>query len=149
VNKLQAIAILSSGLVAGIFVMGTFAVHPAVSELDAAAHMLVRQQLIRRLARFMPPLVLLPVAVIIAKLAFTPSGAGPLDLFAGSFALATLAITVCANAPLNRRFARWKPDALPPDWKNQIRRWNFVHSLRMITSLAAFTCAILAAGVGR
>jgi len=57
----QAADIFGTGLVAGAFVMGAFAVHPAAASLDPAPHVLLRQELIRRLSRFLPPFMLLPV----------------------------------------------------------------------------------------
>jgi len=146
----QAAAIFGTGLVAGIFAMGTFAVHPAVFALDRAAHLSFRHQMNRRLARFMPPIMLLTVAAFIADLMLCPpSMARPLDLLATWFAVATLVITILINGPLNRRFARWTPDALPQNWTRQIRRWNFAHAFGTITSIAAFAFAILASDTGR
>ena len=57
----QTADIFGAGLVAGVFLMGTFAVHPAVGSLDTASHLRLRQELIRRLSKFMPPIMFLPV----------------------------------------------------------------------------------------
>ena len=57
----QAADIFGTGLVAGAFVMGAFAVHPAAASLDPAPHVALRQELIRRLSRFLSPFMLLPV----------------------------------------------------------------------------------------
>ena len=48
--------------------MGTFAVHLAAARLNSSPHVVLRQELIRRLSRFMPPIMLLPVGASIAAL---------------------------------------------------------------------------------
>ena len=125
--------------------MGTFAVHPAAAKLDASQHIVLRQELIRRLSKFMPPLMLLPIAGASGALASClPSAAWPLDTLGLALSLATIGITAAVNAPLNRRFARWSPYALPRDWQSYVRRWNVAHFARTATALGAFACAILA-----
>lgn len=140
----QAADIFGTGIVAGAFVMGTVAVHPAADHLDASPHMVLRQELIRRLQRFLPPFMLLPIPASIAALTLCRSSVvWPLDALGCALSVATVGITVAVNAPLNRRFARWSPNALPSDWRGFVRRWNVAHSIRMTTALAAFACAVL------
>jgi hypothetical protein len=64
----QALNMFATGLVAGAFFMGTFAVHPAAAKLDPASHLVLRQELIRRLSRFLPPFMLLPVPLALGAL---------------------------------------------------------------------------------
>jgi len=142
----QAVDIFGTGIVAGAFVIGTIAVHPAAARLDASTHVLLRQELIRRLQRFLPPFMLLPVPASIAAITLCRTSVSrPLDALGCALSLATIGITVAVNAPLNRRFASWSPDALPRDWKRDVHRWNVAHSIRMTSALGAFACAILAA----
>ena len=141
----QMVDIFGTGIVAGAFVMGGVAVHPAAATLDASPHVFLRQELIRRLQRFLPPFMLLPVPVsIAASMQCRTSVSLPLDALGCLLSLATIGITVLVNAPLNRRFARWSPGALPPDWERDVGRWNVAHSIRMTSAVAAFASAILA-----
>ena len=141
----RAAEIFATGVVAGSFYIGTVAIHPAADQLDGPAHLLLRQELIRRLRRALPPFMLLPLAAVIGALAFCHvSVLRPLDVLGCALSLATIAITMAVNAPLNRRFASWSPKALPSDWQKLIRRWNIAHSSRMATAVGAFLCAILA-----
>jgi uncharacterized membrane protein len=143
----QMADILGTGMVAGSFLMGNFAVHPAADRLAASAHVLLRQEMIRRLSRWMPPLMFLPVfAVIAAMTVCRLSVLWMLDVLGLVFSLATIAITVTINAPLNRKFARWSTDTLPEDWQSWVSRWNVAHSARTTTALVAFLCAILGTG---
>lgn len=141
----QAADVFGTGVVAGAFVMGSFAIHPAAARLGASAHVLFRQELIRRLARWMPPFMFLPVFASIAAMTVC-SGVVflVLDTLGLALSLATIGITIAINAPLNRRFARWSPEALPEDWQTYVDRWNTAHSARTTTAFVAFVCAILA-----
>ena len=141
----QAADIFGTGLVAGASIMGAFAVHPAAAKLDAWPHIALRRELIRRLQRFLPPLMLLP---ILASIMAPTSCRTPVSRFSDSLgcalSLVTVGITLAVNGPLNRRFASWSPSTVPLDWKRHVGRWNAAHSIRMATSVGAFACAILA-----
>ena len=142
----QAADIFGAGIVAGAFLMGSFAVHPAAARLNASPHVLLRQELIRRLARWMPPFMLLPVlASTVAIMLCRTSVFWTLDALGLALSLATIGITVGINAPLNRRFASWSLDALPSGSRSYVDRWNVAHSVRTATAVAAFLCAIFAA----
>jgi hypothetical protein len=143
----QAADVFCTGIVAGGFTMGAIAVHPAAGALAASPHMQFRQELIRRLSKLWPPFMLAPI--VAAPLALTwCRGAvdSSMDLVGLLLSFLTVGITVVINAPLNRRFARWSGDTLPVGWHEQIERWNTAHMLRMISSLGAFVCAIVAGG---
>src|SRR5215470_7032259 len=141
----QAADIFGTGLVAGAFLMGSFAIHPAAARLGASAQMLLRQELICRLSRWMPLFVLLPVLASIGALTLCrESVLFTLDAVGLALSLATIGITAGINVPLNRRFAAWSPDALPQDWESYLGRWNVANSARTATAVAAFVCAILA-----
>jgi uncharacterized membrane protein len=138
--------IFDTGIVAGAFLVGTFAVHPAASLLNASAHLLLRQELIGRLARWMPPFMFLPVIASISAMTLCQTSVLlALDALGLALSLATIGISIGVNVPLNRLFAGWSRDALPSDWRNHIDRWDFAHSLRTSTAEAALGCAILAA----
>src|SRR5215472_8716876 len=141
----QAADVFGTGIVAGAFYMGCIAVHPASATLSAAAQLKLRQQLIRRLARYLPPFMFLPVfASVFAILMCRMSVVWGLDVLGLALSLATIAITIAVNAPLNRHFATWVPDALPKDWETYVNRWNVAHRARTTTATAAFVCAVLA-----
>ena len=142
----QAADIFGAGIVAGAFLMGSLAVHPAAAALSASPHVLLRQELIRRLVRWMPPFMLLPVlASVFAMTLCRSSVLWVLDALGLALSLATIGITGAINTPLNRRFVGWSPDPLPRDWQSYVDRWNVAHSARTATAVAAFLCAIFAA----
>ena len=159
--------VFGNGIVAGAFFFGGGAVHPAAERLDPSAQVLLRQELIRRLARYMLPFMSLPIvtapaAMMLSKAPRSTARSLPivtapaammlcqsrvrwvLDAVGLVLSLATVGITVAVNAPLNRRFVLWSADAVPPDWQKHIGRWNAGHVARMTTALAAFVCTVLA-----
>src|SRR5215469_2838105 len=98
----QATDIFGTGIVAGAFVMGAVAVHPAANHLDASPHIILRHELIRRLRGFLPPFMLLPVPATIAAMTLCASAVKwPLDALGCILSLATIGITIAFNAPLN------------------------------------------------
>ena len=143
----QAADVFGTGIVAGAFFISTLAVNPAAAKLDASPHIVLRQELIRRLAKYMPPFMLLPVAASVAAMALCRTRVWSLpDAFGLGLSLVTVAITVGINAPLNRRFVQWSAKAPPHDWERFVHRWNVANWARMTTAIAAFACAVLGAG---
>jgi uncharacterized membrane protein len=142
----QAADVLGTGIVAGAFFMGTFAVHPAAGRLEASPHVALRQELIRRLAIFLPPFMFLPILASVAALTLCRASiSSGLDAVGCVLSLSTIAITMAINVPLNRRIAGWSPERLPSDWQDLVRQWNSAHVIRMTVAVGAFLCAILAA----
>lgn len=125
--------------------MGSFAVHPAAATLGASPHVLLRQELIRRLSKYMPLLMLLPVITSVGAMVLCKTSVFRVpDAIGLALSLATVGITVGVHVPLNRRLAGWLPVALPQDWQRYVNRWNVAHSARTTTAIAAFLCAIIA-----
>jgi hypothetical protein len=143
----QAADAFCTGIVAGGFLIGMLAVHPATDALEAPAHLRMRQELIRRLARLWPPFMLAPIVAVPLALSWCRAAVPvPVDAAGWALSVVTVGVTLGVNAPLNRRFARWTADSLPHDWHRHIRRWNAAHALRTATAVGAFVCAIWAGG---
>jgi len=54
--------------------------------------------------------------------------------------------SLAGPVPINNRIAKWTPESLPPDWKEQAHRWDLHHWLRTGGVTVGF--AILAGSVG-
>jgi hypothetical protein len=137
-----ALNTFSTGLVAGAFVMGTLGVRPAAVRQNASEHVFFRHQLIHRLSKLMPPLMLIPLATWCALLPLSPRD-WPVETAGCLLSAATFGITLIVHAPLNRRFLQWSPDALPADWKTYVRKWDRADSIRLVFATGAFICAVL------
>ena len=141
----QAFAILGTGLLAGIFLMGTIGIRPAADNLEATPHLLLRQHLIRRLSKFMPWLMVFAIAA--SALAVWQADAPLLRFYRiveCLLSLAILVITIVVNVPVNNRFLNWTPATLPDNWQTYVRRWNDADSVRLVVALFAFLVALIA-----
>jgi hypothetical protein len=142
----QGLNVFATGLVACAFFMGTVAVHPVMAKLDPASHLLIRQELIRRLQRFLAPFMLVPIAASIAALKLcrhrccgrpTHSDVHCPWQPSQSRWRVTVRLTGILRAGLQTPYL---VIAQP-----YVRRWNLAHSIRTTVVLGAFACAIFAA----
>ena len=60
---------------------------------------------------------------------------------AGLLLLATLAITLTVNVPIDGEIAAWTVPGLPHNWEMIRDRWQFYHSLRTFACLLGLGCA--------
>jgi hypothetical protein len=140
---LESLSLLASGLLAGAFFRGGLGLRPATAELPAAAHILLRQTLIRSLRRVMLPLMLASLGLAGLAAVGSPRRGDRLLRWAG-FACAglPLVITRYGNVPLNKQMLTWSPEAPPSDLTRVVRRWEAFDTLRAIAAVAAFACQV-------
>jgi len=150
-------AAITTGIVAGAFVMGTFGMRSAAAALEPRSHLVLRQHLIRRLSKIMPVLMLGAIATTGAALVFSPPSAALTSVnllsketasrgLAFGLSLAMLVQTITVNSPINNLFLGWSAETLPTDWQKYVRRWNTADSVRLAMGLIAFG-STLAGGV--
>lgn len=136
----------TSGLLAGAFVFGRCGLRPAVAALPAAAHIAMRQSLIRSLHRMMPPLMLSALGSAgLAAVLSRRADSIALRCLALACAGISLAVTRFGNVPLNGRILTWTPDAPPSDWTDAVSQWESFDSIRALAAVAAFLCQLGAA----
>jgi len=142
-NIAQVVNTFGTGILAGVLFLSALVLQPAAEMLEPAQQVVLRQQLIRRLRTLMTPFMLLPIVASAAVLVWrerssdwTLAAAGP------ALSVATVAVTVFVNVPLNWRFAAWSPKKLPADWQVHVRKWDRANSIRFVFALAAFVCAL-------
>ncbi|HEY0793938.1 MAG TPA: anthrone oxygenase family protein, partial [Chthoniobacterales bacterium] len=85
--------------------------------------------------------LLLSVAVVVlARTAWTLSW----WLALGAAALFALMIvyTVLLPVPINNQVARWRPEALPANWRPLRRRWDTLHAIRVGVLLVALVLLV-------
>jgi Domain of unknown function (DUF1772) len=135
---MSLLSVILTGLLAGSLCMGTFGVRRAVAQLDDAAALRVRHNLIRTLRIAMPILMSLTVGSTIGGAAFSSGRARYWAMVGAGAALAVLAISLSVHSPLNRVFLRWSPEAIPANGSALIGRWNRWDSVRVGLALLAF-----------
>ncbi|MCF3184377.1 DUF1772 domain-containing protein [Streptomyces polychromogenes] len=70
-------------------------------------------------------------------------GAG-LVMTAAGLLLVSVAMSVLLLVPINNRNKTWTPGNRPADWKEQLRRWERYHYVRVAVIVAAFTLLVAA-----
>jgi hypothetical protein len=136
-----------TGLLAGEEFVIRYGVRAPVASLDRRAHILLRQRLIRRLRILVPALAgptllsgVLSTAVDRRDRWLAVRGAGLLSLFV------LAGVTLLGTVPINAAVLEWDPDAPPPDWEAQIRRWEQLDAARCWSAVFAFALFVVASG---
>ena len=139
------IAVLLAGVLTGSELTSWGIVHPTLWKLDHHAQVIAEKLMYRRFGSVDPFLM---TATIVA--CFT--AAGGLDGRSGTLALGgaicfagMLAITLIGNMPINVRVLRWdERGGDPVEWQRIRRRWDRLHTARVVLDSAGFTLITLA-----
>lgn len=134
------------GLMVGVEFAVAFVINPIMLRLPAAASLAARADGARMMGRTMP-FWYSGSLVLTAALAALTSGTATAT--AALVAAALLAISVVMSiallVPINNRSATWTPEAHPADWREQQRRWDRMHYIRVAIIVAAFVLVVVAA----
>ena len=127
--------------------VGTWAViHPALNTLPFEANLRPEQAIVRRYGRFMPALMLLAIASGIVVVSLRPQSFSFALTLAGVLCLAVmLAVTLAGNVPINRKILEATLDTPPPTWWSLRRRWDRLHTARVVLDVAGLALFILGA----
>jgi uncharacterized membrane protein len=142
----NALALLSSGLLAGAFAYGFFAVVPTFYEVPLEVHLTYRDALMRHNGIY----VQIAMAVsILAPIwwAFTmdgPKNSRWLAISASLLAVISFVVTRFGNVPINRMIKTWSAVAPPADYERLLSRWMIFNDLRTATAVVGFACIIFA-----
>lgn len=144
----EFVCLLFAGLLAGEEFTVTFGVRSAITTLDDAHHIALRQALIYRLRVIVPSiffLALLPAGVSVLVSWSTP---GNVARCAGvALLLAWLLVTLFGTIPINSAALEWEPTASRSDWGPLVARWERLNSVRTLAALAAFACLLAGAAL--
>jgi uncharacterized membrane protein len=144
---LELAAIVMAGTMVGNELAVAVFVHPRLSRLDDASHVRAVQPLAAVLGTVMPfwyALTLLG-SLAVAFLA-QPAGApghGLAVIAAGLFA-AMILCTVLLLVPINNQVVRWRPENLPDNWRGLRRRWDMLHTFRVVVLTVALVLLVAA-----
>lgn len=147
---LQLLAVLVLGLMCGSeFNVAAFA-HPILNRQSTGVHARMRAALASLLGRVMPfwmvGSVLLNVLLLLPFERLDPL-AWRLAAIALAIQLFIVVFSLIGPVPINNRIAKWTPESLPGDWREQERRWDGYHWLRTVALVAAFAVLVLSVGV--
>jgi uncharacterized membrane protein len=140
-NVPGAVAVLTSGTVAGVLFGVARAVAPTMEQLPGSTYVRVHQLLDPHFDPFMPRVtkVTLAAAPVAAALARSPLRRA---LF-GAGLLATAGVALVSetrNVPINRDVLTWQADHPPAEWEDVRRRWLRANVARTACAVTAFAC---------
>ena len=148
----RSIVVLSTGLIAGIFV-GILATEPARFSLDLPNFVRLQQGIHVYYKIMMPPLVITAILSGIVWLFLLRkewrSTAFLLAAVATTGSIAAFALTIIVNYPLNDLLMTWNAATPPANAMELWLTWERAHLIRTAIFVVAFVSAILAISVDR
>jgi hypothetical protein len=140
------IAVLLAGVLAGSELTSWGIVHPTLWKLEHDAQVRAEKLTYRRFASIDPFLMTATVVACFIAAGTLDGSSATLALVAGTCFAGMLAITLVGNMPINLRVFRWDEErGDPEEWRQLRRRWDRLHSVRIVLDSAGFVLITLAA----
>jgi uncharacterized membrane protein len=140
-TMLRVIAIVSAGLISGIFVGHRAGLHYVVPKLSASSFVQLGQIMQTHYVRFMPPLVLIALVSSMLWLLMVRSQWRTAEFWLVAISacaiVAILAVTWAVNIPLNNQLMTWSVDSPPPNAQQLWMPWERANTLRSILATGA------------
>ena len=138
-------AVLLAGLLTGSELTSWGIVHPTLWKLEHREQVRAEKLMYRRFASVDPFLMTATVVVSFVAAQGLDGRSAALALAAGACFTAMLAITLIGNMPINLRVFRWDEEhGDPGEWRRLRRRWDRLHSARILLDSAGFVLITLA-----
>lgn len=139
------IAVLLAGVLAGSELTSWGIVHPTLWKLDHRAQVRAEKLMYRRFASIDPFVMTATIVACFTAVGALDGHSAALALMAGLCFATMLAITLIANMPINLRVLRWDEEHGDPDeWRRIRRRWDRIHTVRVVLDSAGFVFIALA-----
>jgi hypothetical protein len=139
-------AVLLSGLLTGSELTSWGIVHPTLWKLGHREQVHAEKLIYRRFASVDPFLQTGTIAACFIATGGLRGRDATLALLAGISYSSMLAITLIGNMPINIRVFRWdEQHGDPQQWRSLRRRWDRLHSARILLDSAGFVLITLAA----
>lgn len=133
------------GLMVGVEVAVAVFVNPIFDRLPGNAGLTARSDGARVLGRVMP---FWYISSVVLSGIWAGTGWGHprtvLVVVAAVLLLTSVVMSVTLLVPINSRVARWSDGQIPPDWRDQVQRWDRFHHVRVGIIVAAFTLLVVA-----
>ncbi|MFJ6835433.1 anthrone oxygenase family protein [Streptomyces sp. NPDC091209] len=138
-NALEVLTTVVVGLMVGVEFSVAFVMNPILDALPEDSGQLGHAHGGRMLGAVMPfwyigSLVLVVVWAVAGR---HDPGTG-LVITAGALLLLSVVMSILLLVPINNRSKTWTPDNRPADWKQQMKRWDRYHYVRVAVIIAAF-----------
>jgi uncharacterized membrane protein len=144
-HLLDVVTVLAAGLMTGVELTVAAFLHPTLSRLPDSVHACAARAFARLFGGVMPfwyaSVLLLSVIEVWVHWPLVSASARLLAT-ASTLWLLTILFTLIFPVPINNRVASWNLNALPADWREQRRRWDRLHAIRVVALLVALTCLV-------
>jgi uncharacterized membrane protein len=145
VNGLRFAALVLAGLLAGSELTSRLIVHPALWRLPHDAQVKAEKAMYRRFASVDPFLMTATVIACFAAAVADHGTAAVLTFAAAGCFTVMLAMTLILNMPINHAVFRWDEEQGDPGrWQQLRRRWDLIHSGRVLLDSAGFALIAVA-----
>jgi uncharacterized membrane protein len=147
------VALICTGLAAGIFLGHRAGVSLAMPVLSASSFVQLQQIIHKTFARMMPVLIIGSVlgSALWAVLLRARWRTGEFWLVSGAslVMVCIFAMTLAVNIPINKRLMTWNAAAPPSDLSTVWAPWEQVHSTRTVLAIVAFAAEVIALSIYR
>jgi Domain of unknown function (DUF1772) len=144
-DLLFLILVVSTGTILGNEFSIGFLIHPALSRTDDERFLPAIQVFAKLFGKIMPfwmtGTALLHL-VLLVVLWNWPAISTVLLLVAKLLWLIIIIFSLVGPVPINNRVKAWDIRSLPPDWREQRRRWDQLNAIRVVIIAAAFVALI-------
>lgn len=141
---LAIVAVVIVGLMVGVEASVAFVINPIVDRLPENAGLLARADGGRMLGRLMPVWYCASLALTVATALGKPEAAA-VGWIAAALLVVSVVMSVALLVPINNRSKTWTPQTAPPDWREQVARWDRLHVVRVGLIVVAFVLVAAAA----
>lgn len=145
IAALAVLATTSTGLLVGVELSVAVVINPLLTALPFSSSVAGRSHGARMLGRAMPPWYIGSTVLLAALAALTWGSATAWAALAATALLVLSAVlSVVVLVPINNRSKTWTAENLPPDWREQQRRWDSLHAVRVALIVTAFVLVAVA-----
>ncbi|WP_455353680.1 anthrone oxygenase family protein [Streptomyces sp. SYSU K217416] len=143
VRLVRALALLSTGLLAGAFGYGAVNLAPTFWAVPLDMRLSFHAELMKMNSPVMQTAMALATVSSLALGFLSRGSARLLALAAGLLAVASFLITRFGNVPINGRIKQWAAGSPPADHAEYLHRWDLYNDLRTLTAVTAFILLIV------
>ena len=139
-------AVMLAGVLTGSELTSRVIVHPTLWKLEHRAQVRAEKLMYRRFGSIDPFLMTATVTACFVAAGGFSGRRATLARAGGSCFAGMLAVTLAGNVPINLRVLRWDDEAGDPgEWGRLRRRWDRLHSARVLLDIAGFMLMAAAA----
>jgi uncharacterized membrane protein len=139
VDVLRVLAVLCSGVVAGVFIAVTLSVMPALAQLPAPSYIRIHRLLGSGYHPTMPIVVLIVLLSDLALALITTKGSFVILLsVAMVLQVGVQAVSHLGNERLNKRIRAVDEEMIGADWDDPRHAWRRWHIVRTVLAVAVF-----------